>query len=184
MSLVHPDKRYTWSDYVNWDNDVRYELIEGVPYMMSSPSQAHQTICGALHLQIGAFLRDRPGKVLFAPFDVRLNAADGDDTVVQPDLLIVCDMAKLDGKSCVGAPDMVIEVLSPSTARLDRLIKLHLYQQAGVSEYWIVDVDTQTVYAFILTNGEYTIRAYADTDIAPVHVLDGCDINLSDVFAE
>jgi Uma2 family endonuclease len=93
-------------------------------------------------------------------------------------------MSKLDGKSCVGAPDMVIEVSSPSTARHDRLVKFHLYQKAGVREYWIVDTDTKTIQVCILSNGKYTIDAYADTDIAPVHVLEGCTLNLAEVFAE
>ena len=184
MSLVQPDKHYTYSDYVSWDDDIRYELINGIAYMLAAPSQTHQTICSELHLQIGNFLKGKPCKVFFAPFDVRLNAADGDDIVVQPDLLVVCDMSKLDGKACVGAPDMIIEVISPSTARQDRLVKLQIYQKAGVREYWIVDVETKTVQVFTLKNGEYTVQAYADTDAAPVHVLEDCTLNLPEVFAE
>ncbi|MDR0310408.1 MAG: Uma2 family endonuclease, partial [Acidobacteriota bacterium] len=121
-----------------------------------------------------------------APFDVRLNADTYDDTVVQPDLLVVCDRSKPDGKCCVGVPDMIIEILSPSSGRHDKLVKFHLYQKAGVREYWIVDPETKTVQVCILENGKYVTTMYGDTDTdtVPVHVLDGCVIGLKDVFEE
>ena len=185
MALPQPDKHYTWSDYERWDDDVRYELINGIPYMMSpAPSLVHQAISSELHLQLALFLKGKSCKVFSAPCDVRLNANEGDDTVVQPDLLVVCDMSKLDGKACIGAPDLVIEISSPSTSRRDKWMKFNLYQAAGVREYWIVDADTQTVQACLLRDGEYIMKAYADADIAPVCVLEGCTINLADVFAE
>ena len=184
MSLARPDKQCTYSDYVNWDDDIRCELIAGIPHMMSSPSEAHQAISFELTRQLGNFLMGKPCKAFAAPFDVRLNANDADDTVVQPDILVVCDMSKLDGKACAGAPDLVIEILSPSSARLDKVIKYRLYQNAGVREYWIVDVETKTVQVCVLKNGEYFMKAYTDIDSAPVDVLEGCIIGLSDVFAE
>ena len=183
LEVEEPARKYTYKDYLNSDDDIRYELIDGVIYMMSSPSQAHQDISGELYGRLWNFLRGKPCKVYHAPFDVLLNADTTDDTVLQPDLLVVCDMAKLDGKSCVGAPDMVIEILSPSTSKKDRIIKLNRYLQAGVREFWIVDPDDKGVTVYILKNGEYIVRAYEDTDIAPVHVLDGCRINLPEVFA-
>ena len=187
MVLVQPDKHYTYSDYAGWNDDTRYELIDGMPYLMSpAPSEAHQTIAAELTYQLVSFLKGKPCKVLPAPFDVRLNANDGDDTVVQPDLLVVCDSPeapKLDGKVCTGAPDMVIEILSPSTARMDKFIKFRLYQKAGVREYWIVDPDTKTVQVCFLKNGEYVVNAYDDTENVTVQVLKGCTINLTDVFA-
>ena len=116
---------------------------------------------------------------------MRLNGAGSDDdTVVQPDLVVICDRSKIDDKGCNGAPDMVIEILSPSTARHDKLVKFQLYQNAGVREYWIVDPDTKTVQAHVLESGRYFTAAYGDADTAPVYVLDGCTINLTDVFAE
>jgi Uma2 family endonuclease len=184
MALVYQDQHYTYSDYATWDDNSRYELIEGTPYMLSSPSQAHQTISMALARQFANFLMGKSGKIFAAPFDVRLNPHSADDIVVQPDLLVVCDMAKLDGKACVGAPDMIIEILSPSTARHDRLIKYRLYQNAGIREYWIVDVETKTVQVWILKNGEYTMQAYDDTDTISVSVLEGCLISLVEVFSE
>ncbi|MCL1918437.1 MAG: Uma2 family endonuclease [Peptococcaceae bacterium] len=184
MSFPKEDERYTYADYEKWDDEIRYELIDGVPYMLAAPSQTHQTISGELYFQLAGFLKGKQCKVFYAPFDVRLTANDKDDTVVQPDLLVVCDMPKLDGKACVGAPDMAIEILSPSSSRQDKVVKLNLYQKAGVREYWIVDVEDKAVQVCILRDGEYIVKAYTDADIAPVHVLEGCSINLADVFAE
>jgi Uma2 family endonuclease len=182
---LESNKHYTWADYLTWDDNVRYELIDGIPYMMSpAPSLAHQTISNELSFQLTSFLKGSPCKLFTAPCDVRLNAADGDNTVVQPDLLVVCDKTKLDGKACVGAPDMIIEILSPSTEHRDRVVKLNLYQRAGVREYWMVDPDSRAVHVCILKNNEYILRAYTDADTVPVHVLEGCGINLADVFAE
>ena len=93
-------------------------------------------------------------------------------------------MSKLDGKACVGAPDMAIEILSPATSRQDKVVKLNLYQKAGVREYWIVDTEDKAVQVCILKDGEYIVKAYTDADTAPVNILDGCSINLADVFAE
>jgi Uma2 family endonuclease len=176
---------YTYADYCTWDDGERWELIEGIPYAMSpAPSQRHQEVCGELHWQIKTFLKGKPCKVFAAPFDVRLNAAGDDDTVCQPDLLVVCDAFKLDGKCCKGAPDLVVEVLSPSTARHDRMVKLRQYRRNGVREYWIVDPETKTVQVNVLENGKYVISMYGDEDTAPVGVLEGCEIDLADVFAE
>ena len=177
-------RRYTYDDYCSWDDDKRWELIDGMPYAMSAPSQAHQEILSQLNRSIGNFLVGKPCKVLPAPFDVRLNADTRDDTVVQPDLLVVCDKDKLDGKSCVGAPDLVIEILSPSTSMRDRVLKFRRYLHAGVREYWIVEPDSKAVTVHILANGEYITRAYGEEDAVPVHVLDGCIIELTEIFAE
>jgi len=176
--------RYTYEDYCTWDDDKRWELIDGVPYAMSAPSRAHQEISSQLNRLIGNFLVGKPCKVFAAPFDVRLNFDTRDDIVVQPDLLVVCDKSKLDDKGGIGAPDMVIEILSPSTAALDRFLKFNRYLQAGVREYWIVDPDSKTVSVYVLENDKYTAQAFCSDDAAPVHVLEGCVINLSEVFAE
>ena len=175
-------KRYTYADYCTWGDEERWELIDGVPYAMSAPSQAHQEAFGVLFNQLYNYLKGKHCKVFAAPFDVRLNYDTGDDTVVQPDLLVVCDKAKLDEKGCNGAPDMVIEILSPSTARHDRFVKFRLYQKYGVREYWIVDPETKTVQAHVLDEGRFYTTIYADTDDIQVHVLEGCTINLVGVF--
>lgn len=185
MALGQPDRHYTYSDYASWDDGSRYELIGGTPYMLSSPSRRHQRVCVQLIYQLEDFLKGKPCQVFIAPFDVRLNADTDDDTVVQPDVLVVCDMSKLDdNKTCAGAPDLVIEVMSPSSSRQDKVIKFDLYRKARVREYWIVDADTKTVQVCVLKEGEYLIRAFTDRDTVPVHVLEGCMISLPDVFAE
>ena len=177
------DKRFTYSDYESWDDGNRYELIDGIAYMMSAPSTAHQSILIELSRQLANFLKGKKCRVFVAAYDVCLNGlGDEDDTVVQPDILVVCDESKIDKKRCNGAPDMTIEILSPSTTKRDLLTKLVKYQNAGVREYWIVDPDTEIVNVHILENGHYTITSYKNHEAIAVAVLDGCVITLSDVF--
>ena len=184
MPLPPGDRRYTYADYCTWNDSERWELINGIPYAMSpARSPTHQRVSGELFGQLRDYLKGKPCEVFHAPLDVRLNADDRDDTVVQPDLVVICDHSKIDEKGCTGAPDMIIEVLSPSTARHDRWMKYNLYKSARVQEYWMVDPDTKIVSVNVLTAGEYVGKAYSDTDTAPVTVLPGCTINLSDVFA-
>ena len=188
MEQLHEEQRYTYADYCTWDDGERWELIDGVPYAMSpAPRPRHQSLVGEIYGQLRDYLKGKPScKAFIAPFDVRLDAAGEDDTVVQPDITVICDRTKIDDKGCNGAPDLVIEVLSssPDSSRRDRLIKFNLYQRAGVREYWIVDPDTNTVAAHLLENGKYTVAAYGDTGTAPVNVLPGCEINLQDIFAD
>ena len=177
--------RYTYADYLTWSDDERWEIIDGVAYAMDpAPGTKHQRMSGRFFALLFNFLNGKPCEAFHAPFDVRLSANEDDDTVVQPDIVVVCDRSKLDDKGCKGAPDLVIEILSPSTARHDKLIKFNAYQRAGVREYWIADPDSKTLSVHVLEIGRYITSAYGDTDIAPVSVLPGCGINLSDVFAE
>jgi len=178
------DKRYTYSDYLQWDDDKRRELIDGVPYLMSAPSFRHQELLGNLHGQFWSFLKGKNCKVIMAPLDVRLNADTLDDTVVQPDIVVICDRDKIDKAGCKGAPDMVVEILSPSTSCYDRITKFNTYMKAGIREYWIIDPETKTLAAHILKDGNYIIHPYTNEDTAPVHILEGCIISLSEVFEE
>jgi Uma2 family endonuclease len=182
MALPKENERYTYADYCTWDDSERWELIDGEAYNMSAPGEAHQIALVELLAQLHSFLRGKPCKVFVAPFSVRLNAEGTDDTVVEPDLTVVCDQKKLDGKGVVGAPDFVIEIISPSSVRRDRIVKFNLYRNAGVREYWIVEPETKTVQACTLKDGQYILAAYGDEDTAPVHILPGCEINLNDVF--
>ena len=182
--LADYNKRYTYVDYLEWDDDIRYELIDGVPYLMSAPTWQHQEISGNLYLQFKTFLKGKSCKVYYAPFDVRLNADTKDDTVVQPDIVVICDSSKMMKTGYKGAPDMVIEILSPSTSRYDRTLKFNTYLKSGIHEYWIIDPDTQTLTVHILKDGDYITRPYTDKDTVPVHVLDGCIINMQEVFEE
>jgi Uma2 family endonuclease len=179
------DERYTYSDYADWPEQPRYELIDGVAYAMSAPTVVHQRAVTRIGLQLGNALKGKPCEVFHAPFDVRLNAEAGDDTVVQPDLVVICDKSKIaNGKHCLGAPDLVVEVLSQSTQAQDRFRKLKAYCKAGVREYWVVDPEYKGVEKHVLENGKYVVEAYSAPEHAPATVLGGALIDLADVFAE
>jgi len=179
------DKRFTYADYESWDDDNRYELIDGIAYMMSAPTTEHQSILGELYLQLATWLKGKSCKVFLSPYDVCLNGlGDDDDTVVQPDIIVICDESKIDKKRCNGAPDMVIEILSPSTSKRDLFVKLEKYKKAGVREYLIVDPDAKTVNVHLLENGRYIVNSYKSDETIAVNVLNGCAITLSDVFSE
>lgn len=179
------DERYTYTDYLTWEGDERYELIDGVPYMMApAPSSTHQGISANLMIEIGTYLRGKRCKVFAAPFDVRLNADTRDDTVVQPDISVICDPSKIDERGCKGAPDMVIEIVSPSSVKHDQFVKQEKYRQAGVREYWIVYPEYQSVQVYILKDGAYVSGVYEDKAHVPVKVLEGCVIDLGAVFPQ
>lgn len=190
MALPAEEMRHTFADYLAWDEDDHIELIYGYPYMMSSPSTEHQLISGELFAQLHTYLADKKCRVIAAPYAVRLfeEATDNPEdvnTVVEPDLVVVCDPGKLDDYGCKGAPDLVIEILSPSTRRHDRIVKLDLYQRAGVREYWIVNPDEQTVQVMLLKDGYLLpVEDYSREDTASVNILEDCTIELSKVFTE
>lgn len=179
---------YTYVDYLSWDQSEHIELIAGVPVMMAPPSRVHQEISGELFRQIANYLDGKRCKVYAAPFSVRLfSSADTPDhkvdTVVEPDLSVVCDKSKLDQRGCNGAPDFIVEILSPSSVRNDRLTKFNLYQRAGVGEYWIVNPTEKSVQVFTLENGYYVATAFGGIgDILKVNALDGCYVDLTRVF--
>ena len=176
-------ENYTYADYAGWETDIRYELIDGKAYAMSAPSAAHQRILVKLCTQFENFLEGKKCRVFIAPFDVCINGkGDEDKDVVQPDVLIICDESILDAKRCNGTPDMAIEILSPSTSRHDRIVKLNLYLKAGVREYWIVDPEDKSVVVHILENGKYVINAYEQDENINVSILDRCTIPLTKVF--
>jgi Uma2 family endonuclease len=182
MPLAKEQPCYTYADYLEWDENERYEIIDGEAYMMATPSRIHQEISMALSAMLYTYLKDKPCKVYPAPFSVRLfPEEDGsDDTVVEPDITVVCDPSKLDDRGCNGAPDFIIEIMSPSTARYDRIVKFNKYREAGVKEYWIADPEEKVVSAYVLKNGEYTAVNYDEA--APVTILPGCEIDLKTIF--
>lgn len=182
------EKHYTYADLLDWPEDERVELIDGVIYRMNTPSRRHQKISGELFAQLHNYLKGKTCEVYSAPFGVRLFEKKGDspydvDTVVVPDIMVVCDLEKLDDDGCFGAPDLIIEILSPSTRQRDRLIKFNLYQRAGVQEYWIVDPGEKTVIVMTLDDGQYHApAAYSSHSAVPVGVLEDCQIDLGPVF--
>lgn len=190
MPLPAKQERFTFADVLAWDEGKHIEIINGEAFMMATPSSRHQEVSGELFRQLANFLEGKQCKVYPAPFGVRLFEQAGDrpedvDTMVEPDISVVCDRSKIDRHGCKGAPDLIIEILSPSTRRHDRLVKLNLYQRAEVREYWIVDPDNESVQVFTLDGGALKIREdYGREDVAKVNVLDGCFIELSKVFSE
>lgn len=192
------DQKWTYADYLAWDDGQRWELIEGEAYLLQgpvgfapAPNRHHQELSGSFFFQLFAHLKGKPCQIFAAPFDVRLSEQpDVSDnyveTVVQPDLLVVCDKAKLDDKGCNGAPDLVIEITSPSTARNDLTLKFDLYQKHGVKEYWIVHPSEQTLMVFKLQpDGCYGAPdRYAGDDQVPVPLLGDLVIELAEVFVE
>jgi len=192
LPKTQSEERYTYADYLTWPDDERWELIDGVPCAMSpAPGFKHQKFSGALFNQFYSFLKGKPCEVLHAPFDVRLSEQQGAadnyiDTVVQPDILVVCDKSKLDERGCHGPPDLIIEILSPSTSANDLKTKFELYQRHGVKEYWIVHPNDQTVMVFKLGQDGIYGRAdmYVAADFIAVPLLGDLIIDLKEVFAE
>lgn len=160
MSLPRRDSQlHTYADVCTWPEDVRYELIDGVAYAMNSPRRLHQKVLLDIAVQARQALEGSPCEPYIAPFDVRLpkagEADDAIDTVVQPDLSVICDRAKLDDLGCRGAPDWVVEVLSPATAGHDHIIKRGIYERAGVREFWLVHPGDRLVTIYRLVDGAY-----------------------------
>jgi len=182
------DERFSYGDYLKWPDEERWELIDGVAYDMSpAPLRRHQGILGELHRQIATYLLDKSCKVYVAPFDVRLPEFDEVDeevsTVVQPDIVVVCDDKKLDDKGCKGAPDIVIEILSPYTAKKDLAVKYHLYERHKVKQYWIFDPATEEVSVFKLKGDKYELsEEYGKEDRIKVDIFTDLEIDLSTVF--
>jgi Uma2 family endonuclease len=185
--LAHKEKRkFTYADYKSWElkEGERYELMYGEAYAMAAPNTAHQLIVTTLTGELYAFLKGKPCKVITAPFDVRLfyEKDESDDTVVQPDLVVVCDPEKLGKEGCRGAPDMAVEILSPSNTAVEMNLKLNLYQEAQVREYWIVDPENKRISAYRLKDGQYVMQPYRNRDIVESAVLPGLEIALPALF--
>ena len=146
---------FRYKDYLAWGEDVRVEIIDGMAYMMGSPTTWHQSMVVELLHQLKLFLKDKPCKPFVAPFDVRLFPQEDlcDKTVVQPDLLVVCDESKIKHRGIHGAPDLIIEIMSDSSEGHDRITKKKLYERAGVREYWIVA--EEQIYRYHLEDGKY-----------------------------
>jgi Uma2 family endonuclease len=184
-------KTYTYADYVSWKFRDRIELIWGkIRKMTSAPSTRHQKVLGKLHVKISNVMEGHPCQIFIAPFDVRLPLEDKAggiiENVVQPDLCIVCDDDKIDEKGCVGAPDLILEVISPSSSTRDMKDKLKLYEKAKVKEYWVVEPHDGIIHVFILKdNGKYYSK-YPVTaeDIISAEGIDGLSIDLTKIFPD
>lgn len=157
-SRLDLNRIYTYWDYLRWTFSERVELIRGKVVKMSpGPAPDHQRMLGSVNRQFDKYFVNRPCELFFAPFDVRLPvpSAQKDSTVVQPDIVVICDPAKIDTRGCNGAPDLVLEILSPGNAMHDMAVKFQLYEESGVKEYWIVQREPRAVLIYYLENGRY-----------------------------
>ena len=186
------NKRYTYADYLTWMDDVRRELFDGfIKLMTPAPSSRHQELSVNLTILVGGFLIHKGCKLYHAPSDVRFpkNKDSKSDkqvyTVLQPDLYVVCDLSKIDARGCLGAPDLIIEIISPKNSQRDTKDKFEIYQEHGVREYWIVSPNDETVTVFLLDEkGKFQFKGiFAGDDKIPVNIFNGdLMVDLMEVF--
>ena len=181
---------YTYADYLKWKFTERVELIKGKVLKMSpAPSRIHQEISLSLTSILLKSVQNEACKLYVAPFDVRLinfskSTKDQEiSTVVQPDLCIICDRTKLDDRGCIGAPDLIIEILSPGNSKKEMGLKFNLYQENGVREYWMVDPTEHAVYMYILENGKYIgLKPFIETDLLESTIFPEVKFEVKNIF--
>lgn len=187
MPLPEKNKKYTYADYLTWSEEERWEIINGVPYLQAAPTWQHQAVLLELARQFANYLQDKSCRVFTAPFDLRIPEANEKDeettNVVQPDIIIICDNSRLKKTGYYGVPELIIEVVSPSTGQKDKIEKFNLYEKAGVKEYWIVEPDEKVVMVFTLEEGRYgRPQMYSEEDKVKVSIFDNLVIELKPVF--
>ena len=158
-AMLDLDRLYTYWDYLKWSFLDRVELIKGkVVKMCPAPSRNHQLVVRVINRYFDQYFLNRPCGLFYAPFDVRLPVpgSEKDSTVVQPDLTVICDLAKVDERGCFGVPDILVEILSPGNSRHDMNVKFKLYEAAGVKEYWIIQPQERSILIYVLENNKYT----------------------------
>ena len=189
-TAIKNDRVYTYEDYLSWPENERWEIIDGVAYDMAPPSTDHQRVIGNLYLALGNYLKGKQCQGFLAPFGVTFDKnvkGENITTVVEPDLTVICDKSKITKKGCKGSPDLIIEVLSRTTASHDVIRKRRLYESNGVLEYWIVDPSNQIITRLHLNEEsleyeqpEYFVREHIITTI----ILPELQIELNDIFPE
>ncbi len=173
---------YTEEDYYNLPEDVRAELIDGyLVYNQAAPSRMHQTILSELHTLINNFIKSKKGpcKVYPAPFAVKLKKDS--ETIVEPDISVICDRDKLTDRGCTGSPDWIIEIVSPSNSSYDYITKLKLYSDAGVREYWIVDPSKESIFVYYLEKDAFKVETYTFQDTIKVNIYEDFFINFGEL---
>ncbi|MFZ4797665.1 MAG: Uma2 family endonuclease [Bacteroidia bacterium] len=190
MEVNEPDMAYTnysYADYLTFKVEEMVELIKGKVFKMTAPKRVHQKISWNLSREIAVYLKQKKCQAFSAPFDVRLpvKSKKNEDifTVVQPDICVICDLEKLDDYGCVGAPDLVIEILSEGNNRKELKYKYEVYEESGVLEYWIINPMGQTLTINTLVNGKYqTSRLLTTGDEVTTPILPEFVLKLDDVF--
>ncbi len=189
ISALEPEATYSYADYLRWSFEERVELIKGKLFRMSpAPKRSHQEIHSRMYVELGVFVKGKVCDLYSTPFDVRFpNKSDDPNeqtfTVVQPDICVVCDHSKLDDAGCKGAPDLIVEILSPSTASKDLNEKYQLYEEHGVKEYWVVYPGEAVLEIYELQGTQYVSKGkFVKEDVVTSNVLMGLKLDLSEVF--
>ena len=191
LLLKDPDLSgtYTAKDYLKWQLDELVELIRGKIFRMSpSPASNHQRIAGELHIQLRNYFDNyKKCEVFIAPFDVYLVKQGQDyketENIVEPDLTVICEPDKVKSFGCVGSPDLIVEILSPSTSKKDTKLKFELYEEYGVREYWVVSPEKKSVIIYALKNGKYhALRQAVNPGVIRSGIFSELEIDLEIVF--
>lgn len=192
INQLDVNKKYSYADYLQWKFEEYVELIKGRIFKKMSPTplRRHQVAVGNLYREMSLYLKNSSCSIYVAPFDVRFPKGETEDqkifTVVQPDITVVCDKSKLHDKGCLGAPDVVVEVISKSSSVMDWNFKFNLYQENGVREYWIAEPISKVLTVFILDddNKYKQIAAHDEESVISSTVLDGFSISWNEVFED
>jgi Uma2 family endonuclease len=183
--------KYSYADYLTWQMDEMVEIIKGKVFKpaAAAPRRIHQEVTLKVARKLADYLDQKPCKIFVAPFDVRLpvKSKRNEDifTVVQPDICVVCDRSKLDDAGCIGAPDLIIEILSPGSNRKELKYKYEVYEESGVKEYWVIQPTEQTLLIYTLTKGKYVpSRLFSPGDIVSSACIEGFSLNLEEVFQD
>ncbi len=193
MTIKHIDQldlkgRYTYADYITWQFDEIVELIKGKIVRMSPvPRMSHQKIVGKIFKKIDDYLLPYKCNVFVAPFDVILQKTTSTEkinTVVQPDICVICDEEKIQEAGCFGSPDLIIEILSPTTKKKDYNEKFNLYEENEVREYWLVDPSDKTAEIYVLENQQYELhqRISKEAPLFQSKIFDGLEIKWENIF--
>lgn len=182
-------KSYTYADYLKWQFNERLELIKGKIFKMSpAPGTAHQRVSGIVSNELYNYLKGKPCQVFAAPFDVRLSRTINDaqvTTVLQPDVCVICDSAKIDARGAIGAPDIVVEILSPGNNKKELQNKYEVYEEAGVTEYWIIQPTERTFMKYTLVDGSYQpSKLLTGGDVVTTNILPGFSLDLEELFKD
>ena len=184
-------RKYSYADYLTWQMDEMVEIIRGKVFRSAAaaPRRIHQKVSLKISNKLFNYLENRPCEVYAAPFDVRLPGKSNKNeeifTVVQPDICVVCDKSKLDDLGCIGAPDLIIEILSPGNNRKELKNKYEVYEESGVKEYWVIHPNEQTVLVYTLTKGSYIAsKLFSPGDIVKSECIEGFCLDLEYVFSD
>ena len=191
LSQLDPNGVYTYADYLTWQIEQAIELVKGKILKMAAPSRRHQGISWNLSMNVGQQFKRHACRAYAAPFDVRLYDKKKSDqankdiyTVVQPDLCIICDLSKLDDRGCLGAPDFIVEILSPGNSSKEMKLKKNLYEETGVREYWIIDPEHETAVTYYLQNdGTYSVPSiFVSDDVVNPTIFPDFSVELEPLF--